>query len=216
MAGIFALREGASKVIFVDVEPRLTYVKEHWPAEHASKLELVDFSTLSHGVTNKPTVVSKLKELCGGRGPDVAIECAAGEYSKGWLHWFEMMIGAETDTSEIVNEMIEGVRAFGRCGITGVYVGYTNHFNIGSLMERGVRLIGNGQAPVHKYWEDLLVLIQKGELDPLQMVSHRVRVEDLDKVYYAFEKREDGMQKVFAETKFSLPACAGSPALTRF
>jgi threonine dehydrogenase-like Zn-dependent dehydrogenase len=69
---------------------------------------------------------------------------------------------------------------------------------------------------VHKYWEDLLVLIQKGELDPLQMVSHRVRVEDLDKVYYAFEKREDGMQKVFAETKFSLPACAGSPALTRF
>lgn len=216
MAGVFALEEGADKVIFVDTEPRIAFVKERWPVAHAGKLELVDFKTLSFGATNKPTVVSRLKELCGGRGPDVAIECAAGEYAKGWMHLFEMMAGAETDTSEILNEMIESVRNFGRVGVTGVYVGYTNHFNIGSLMERGVRLIGNGQAPVHKYWEHLLEKIRQDKLDPLQMVSHRVRVEDLDKVYYKFEKREDGMQKVFVETKFSLPPCKGSPALTRY
>ncbi|KAI1176095.1 GroES-like protein [Nemania sp. FL0916] len=216
MAGLFTIKAGAAKIIFIDTEPRLSFVKERWPKEHASKLELVDFKKLSFGVTNKETVVSKLKELCGGRGPDAAIECAAGEYAKGWVHWLEMMLGAETDTSEILNEMIESVRSFGRCGITGIYVGYTNHLNIGSLMERGVRLIGNGQAPVHKYWEDLLQQIQKGDLDPLQMLSHRVHMEDLDKVYYAFEKREDGMQKVFVETKFSLPACADSPPLTRY
>ncbi|KAK5629174.1 hypothetical protein RRF57_004889 [Xylaria bambusicola] len=217
MAGVFALDAGATKIILIDTEPRLSFVKKRWPAKHADKLVLVDYKKLSFGVTNKATVVSKLKELCcGGRGPDVAIECAAGEYAKGWMHWLEMAVGAETDTSEIVNEMMEGVRNFGRCGITGVYVGYTNHFNIGTLMERGIRLIGNGQAPVQKYWEDLLQQIQKGDLDPLQMVSHRVRVEDLDKVYYKFEKREDGMQKVFVQTKFSAPACAGSPALTKY
>jgi threonine dehydrogenase-like Zn-dependent dehydrogenase len=83
-------------------------------------------------------------------------------------------------------------------------------------MERGVRLIGNGQAPVHKYWKELLEMIQKGTLDPMQMVSHRVRLEDLDKVYYAFEKREDSMQKVFVETKFSFPAAKDSPALTTY
>ena len=92
----------------------------------------------------------------------------------------------------------------------------TNHFNVGSLMERGIRLIGNGQAPVHKYWERLLEQIKTGELDPLQMVSHRVRVEDLDKVYQKFDKREDDMQKVFVETRFSAPACKGSPPLTRY
>lgn len=81
-------------------------------------------------------------------------------------------------------------------------------------MQRGVRLIGNGQAPVHKYWEDLLEQIKSGDLDPLQMVSHRYRIEDIDKVYYLFDKREDGIQKVFVETKFSLPACEGSPKLT--
>ncbi|KAK1982991.1 alcohol dehydrogenase GroES-like domain-containing protein [Colletotrichum cereale] len=216
MAGAFALDQGASKVIFVDTEARLSYVKSRWPARHADKLELVDYSKLSFGVTDKPTVVSRLKELCGGRGPDAAIECAAGEYPKGWLHAAEIALGAETDTSEIVNEMIEGVRNFGRCGITGVYVGYTNHFNIGSLMERGVRLIGNGQAPVHLYWEDLLKRIQHGEIDVYQMLSHRIRLDDLAKVYYKFEKHEDGIQKIFVETKFSFPRAEGSPELTTY
>jgi threonine dehydrogenase-like Zn-dependent dehydrogenase len=126
ICGVFCIGEGAKKIIFVDTEPRLTFIKEHWPVPHLDKLELVDFKKLSHGVTNKATVVSTLKELCGNRGPDVALECAAGEYAKGWMHWLEMAVGAETDTSEILNEMIEGVRNFGRCGVTGVYVGYVS------------------------------------------------------------------------------------------
>lgn len=60
------------------------------------------------------------------RGPDVAIECVAGEYAKGWAHYFELLLGMETDTSEIVNEMITSVKNFGRCGITGVYIGYVS------------------------------------------------------------------------------------------
>lgn len=83
-------------------------------------------------------------------------------------------------------------------------------------MNRGIRFIGNGQAPVHKYWEQLLKYIQEGKIDPLRMVSHRVRMEDLDKIYYKFDKKEDGMQKVFVETRFSAPPCAGSPSLTTY
>lgn len=45
--------------------------------------------------------------------------------------------------------------------------GYTNAFNIGALMEKGVRLIGNGQAPVHLYWEEILNdYIIPGKFDP--------------------------------------------------
>lgn len=83
-------------------------------------------------------------------------------------------------------------------------------------MQRGIRLIGNGQAPVHKYWDELLRMIQQGTLDPLPMVSHRVRLEDLDKVYYKFEARDEGMQKIYVETKFSAPAAEGSPPLTSY
>lgn len=81
-------------------------------------------------------------------------------------------------------------------------------------MQRGVRLIGNGQAPVHKYWEHLLSKIQDGSLDPMVMVSHRVRLEDLETVYTKFNNRQDCMQKVFVETKFSGPAVG--PQLTRY
>jgi threonine dehydrogenase-like Zn-dependent dehydrogenase len=83
-------------------------------------------------------------------------------------------------------------------------------------MERGIRLIGNGQAPVHKYWESLLKMIQEKQIHPSKMVTHRVRLEDLDKVYYKFENKEDGMQKVFVETKFSFPAAEMSPPLTTY
>ncbi len=207
MCADFSFMNGAKRVIMIDQNWRLDFVKSKYP-----KVELVDFSKLS----NTKGVVNRLKEMVDGRGPDVALECVAGEYPKSIAHKLEMAAGLETDTPEILNEMIESVRNYGRVGITGVYVGYTNHFNIGSLMERGIRFIGNGQAPVHLYWHELLKKIQSGEIDPLKMVTHRVRVEDLDKVYAKFDARADGMQKVYVETKFSAPPCKGSPALTTY
>jgi len=191
----------------IDQNWRLDFIKERYP-----KIETVDFSQLG----GSKGVVTKLKEMVDGRGPDVALECVAGEYPKNWAHTIELAVGLETDTSEIINECIESVRNFGRVGVTGVYVGFTNHFNIGSLMERGIRLIGNGQAPVHLYWHDLLEKIQKNEIDPLKMVTHRVRIEDMAKVYEDFDAKNDGMQKVYVETRFSAPPCEGSPALKKY
>lgn len=83
-------------------------------------------------------------------------------------------------------------------------------------MERGIRFIGNGQAPVHKYWESLLQMIREGKTDPLAMLTHRVRIEDLETVYHKFDARADNMQKVFVETRFSAPRAEGTPKLTRY
>ncbi|GAB1218569.1 hypothetical protein ATERTT37_007828 [Aspergillus terreus] len=203
----FSFYHGAQRVILIDggnAAWRLDYVKSKAP-----KIETIDYSRLSNG----ESVTSRLKELVPG-GPDVALECAAGEYAKGWIHYFEQLLGMETDTSEILNEMITSVRPFGRVGVTGVYAAYTNHFNIGALMQTGVRLIGNGQAPVQKYWAELMELIRKGEINPLDMVTHRLRLEDMDKVYALFDRRDEGVQKVFVQTQYSAPPCVGAPALT--
>jgi len=207
MCAEMSFTNGAKRVILIDGGSgawRLDFVKSKLP-----KVETLDYSTLPRGTT----VTSKLKEMEHG-GPDVALECVAGEYAKGWAHYFEMLVGAETDTSEIINEMITSVKNYGRCGITGVYVGFTNHFNIGSLMERGIRLIGNGQAPVHLYWEKLLEMIKKGETDPGIMLTHRVDVSEMDEVYKVFEARKMGMQKIFVQTRFSDPPAEGTPELT--
>jgi len=209
MCAEFSLINGASRVIMVDANWRLDYVKAKYP-----NIETLDYSSLPKG----ESVTTALKKMAGPDGPDVALECAAGEYAKGWAHYFELLLGFETDTSELINEMITSVKNFGRCGVTGVYAGYTNHFNVGSLMERGIRLIGNGQAPVHLYWEKLLKMIQDGKIKPENMLSHRVAMEELDTVYYKFNERSesDGLQKVFVQTKFSGPVAPGTPALTTY
>lgn len=82
-------------------------------------------------------------------GLNVALECVAGEYPKTWSQKSKLATGVVTDSSDILNEMITSVKSFGRCGVTGVYVGTCDGFNIGSIMERGIRFFGNGQAPVH-------------------------------------------------------------------
>lgn len=117
MAAEFSLMNGAKRVIMIDSNWRLDYMREKYP-----HVETIDFGKLRKG----ESVTNKLKEMCDQRGPDVSIECAAGEYAKGWKHYFEMLLSLETDTSEIVNEMITSTRNFGRCGITGVYVGFVS------------------------------------------------------------------------------------------
>ena len=222
----FSFYHGASRVILIDGGDavwRLDFVKSKTP-----RVETLDFTKLPKG----ESVTSQLKKMVHN-GPDVALDCTAGEYAKGWAHYFETLLGMETDTSEMLNEMITALRPFGRIGVTGIYAGYvskfppglvlkdllivyyqTNHFNIGAIMQTGIRLIGNGQAPVHKYWEHLLDLVRRKEIDPLKMVIHRVKLEDIEKLYSQFEKRENGIQKVFIQTKFSSAPYPGTPELT--
>jgi threonine dehydrogenase-like Zn-dependent dehydrogenase len=119
MAAEMSFTNGAKRVIVIDggdAAWRLDFVKSKLP-----KVETIDYTKLEKG----ESVTSTLKKMEHG-GPDVALECVAGEYAKGWAHYFEMMLGMETDTSEILNEMITSVKNFGRCGITGVYVGYVS------------------------------------------------------------------------------------------
>jgi threonine dehydrogenase-like Zn-dependent dehydrogenase len=122
MAAEFSFVNGANRVVLIDGGAgawRLNFVKKRAP-----KLEAIDFTNLPKG----ETVTSTLKKMFDNRGPDVAIECAAGEYAQSWQHYFETLLGMETDTSELVNEMITSVRAYGRCGITGVYAGFVRGF----------------------------------------------------------------------------------------
>jgi threonine dehydrogenase-like Zn-dependent dehydrogenase len=116
MAADFSLINGASRVIMIDNNWRLDYVKSKYP-----NIDTLDYTKLPRG----ESVTSKLMEMVP-RGPDVALECVAGEYAKGWAHYFEMLLGLETDSSEIINEMITSVKNFGRCGITGVYAGFVS------------------------------------------------------------------------------------------
>lgn len=199
----FAKLKGAKRIIGIDrVSERLAF------AEKESGVEPLDFS-------KHTDVVKRLQEICPG-GLDVALDCGTFHQPKSLLHKVEKTLMLETDVPEIINEMIMSVKKGGRCGLIAAYAGYANHVNIGALMEKGVRLIGNGQAPVHKWWKEILEeYIMTGKFDPTFMISHRVPIEDFPKLYKAFDKRESGVMKVFVETKFSNPPAPGCPKTSR-
>ena len=66
------------------------------------------------------------------------------------------------------------------------------------------------------YWGEILNdYIIPGKFNPTFMITHRVPLEDMAKLYHAFDKRELGVIKVFVGTKASSPPMAGLLKTTR-
>ncbi|TFY81351.1 hypothetical protein EWM64_g2662 [Hericium alpestre] len=199
----WAKLKGASRVIGIDKYPdRLEF------AQKKSGVEPINFKEYKD-------VPKRIHELVSG-GVDVSLDCGTFHEPKTWLHKIQKGLMLETDTPETVNEMLLATRKRGRCGIVAVYAGFVNGFNLGALMEKGIAFIGNGQAPTKLYWDELLNdYIIPGKFDPTFMISHRVPLDDMAKLYEAFDKRDSGVLKVFVETKFSSPSSPGCPTISR-
>jgi len=203
-AAKWATLKGASRVIGIDAVPeRLALAKDKVGIETINLSEHKD-------------VTKRVYELVP-EGLDVAIDCTSGfREPKSWTHKIQRTLMMETDSPEILNQMLICVRKMGRCGVIGDYAGMANGVNLGALMMKGIRLIGNGQCPVQRYWEEILEdYIMTGKFDPTMIVTHRVPLEDMTKLYQAFDKRQSGVEKVFVETQFSSPPAPGCPQTTR-
>ncbi|KAG7091796.1 hypothetical protein E1B28_008199 [Marasmius oreades] len=160
-AARWALLKGASRVIGIDAVPsRLAF------AQKKTGIEVINFKEFSD-------VPKRIYELVP-RGLDVALDCGTFHEPKTLLHKAQKTFMLETDVPETINEMIVSVRKMGSCGIIAAYSGFANGVNVGALMEKGVRLIGNGQAPVHKYWEEILNdYVKTKKFDPALYVPLR-------------------------------------------
>ncbi|KAF9923912.1 hypothetical protein FBU30_006051 [Linnemannia zychae] len=191
----------ASRIIAIDNVPeRLQMAKVRWGAETINFDEYKDVSV-------------RVNELVQG-GLDRSIDCAGFRYSKSMVHRIERAVGLESDTSETINEMIRSTKKFGTIALIADYAAYTNHLLIGGIMEKGLRLIGCGQAPIQRYWHACLRYILEEKFDPTAILTHRFRLEDTPEVYKNFDTKKSGLMKVFLETKFSNPEAPGTPALT--
>jgi len=189
---------GARLIIVIDNVPdRLNIVK--------SKIRNVE--TLNF---DEVDVKKAIETLCPG-GTDVGIEAAGFRYAKSKLHKIERMLGLETDTSEIVNEVIACVRKFGRMVLIADYTGPTNHFNIGAMMEKHL-FVSGGQATVQKHWNMVLDRIQDGSFDPTIVVTHYGRLSDGPELYDKFNPKLMVWSKFFC----SLEGCQRQEFLISF
>jgi len=182
-----ALLLGAERVIAIDRVPeRLRLAEEQGGAETINYEEVDD-------------VVDELKFRTGGRGPDATIDAVGAEaHGKGLAYAYDRVKQAarlETDRAYALREAIQACRKGGTVSVPGVYGGFIDKMPMGTVMNRSLT-IKTGQTHVQRYLRPLLDLIERGEIDPTFIVTHRVPLADAPEMYKTFRDKQDGCIKV--------------------
>lgn len=178
----FAWMKGAKRVIAVD---NLPYRLNH--AKKMNSVEIVNFD--DHEDTG-----SFLKEITQG-GADVVIDCVGMDGKKSALEAVEQKLKMQGGTLSAIQIGLNAVRKFGTMQLTGVYGSMYNMFPLGNLFERNIN-IKMGQAPVIHYMPMLFEKITNGEIDPTEIITHRVPLDKASEAYQIFNDHEDEVIKV--------------------
>ena len=78
-----------------------------------------------------------------------------------------------TDRPHALRQAISACRKGGTVSIPGVYGGFLDKFPLGAAFAKGLTL-KMGQTHMHKYLPGLLARIERGEIDPSFIITHRV------------------------------------------
>jgi threonine dehydrogenase-like Zn-dependent dehydrogenase len=95
----------------------------------------------------------------------------------------------------VLRQAIHCCRNFGTVSIVGVYGGFLDKIPMGSAINRGLTF-RMAQTPVQGYQEMLLQRIEKGEIDPSFVITHRASLSEGPDLYNTFRDKKDGCIKV--------------------
>ena len=189
--GLFAIASarllGAERIIAIDRIPeRLALAQEQWGAE-----------PLNYEDVDDP--FDEIKQRTGGRGPDRCIDAVGME---GHGHTVDAIydrvkqaIRVQFDRAHSLRQALHACRKGGTVSIPGVYAGLIDKVPFGTAFAKGLTL-KMGQTHVHNYTAPLLDRIQRGEIDPSVIISHRVSLEDAPEMYAIFRDKEQDCVKV--------------------
>jgi threonine dehydrogenase-like Zn-dependent dehydrogenase len=184
--GLFAAKSawllGAGRVIVIDSVPgRLKKAREDCQAE-----------TIDRRHTD---VILALDEMTAGRGPDACID-AVGMEAHGATaidHAYDRVKQAlmlESDRPAVLRETMIACRKGGTLSIPGVYGGLIDKIPFGAAFAKGLTF-KMGQTHMHKYMRPLLNRVEKGEIDPSFVITHRFQLADAPTAYRTFLEEKD-------------------------
>ncbi|MBA4062684.1 MAG: glutathione-dependent formaldehyde dehydrogenase [Isosphaera sp.] len=188
--GLFAIKSafllGAHRVIGIDyVEGRLRMARDLCGAE------VVNFE--------KVDLYGWLDDKTGGRGPDACIDAvgmeAHGTNLAAVLDRVKAFAHLATDRPQALRQAIMACRKGGTVSIPGVYGGLLDKLPMGAAFGKGLTF-KMGQTHVHKYVPKLLARIEKGEIDPSFLITHRYNLSDAAEAYHRFATQQDEYVKV--------------------
>lgn len=182
LAQKFAWLKGAKRVIAVDY---VGYRLEH--AKRTNKVEIVNFE-------DEQNIGNHLKEMTSG-GADVVIDCVG---MSGKMTPIEFLAtGMKLHGGALGGLIIasQAVRKGGTVQVTGVYGAAYNGFPMGDFFQRNIN-IRTGQAPVIHRMPHLYQLIAEGKVDPSDVVTHILPLDQAKKGYELFDTKTDDCIKV--------------------
>ncbi|MBV8476047.1 MAG: glutathione-dependent formaldehyde dehydrogenase [Acidobacteria bacterium] len=188
--GQFAIRSafllGAERVIAIDRFPYRLRMAKQAGAETINYEECDD-------------VVEALKVMTGNIGPDSCMDAVGMEaHGKGFLYLLDkakQAMRVESDRPIVLRECIQACRKGGVVSVPGVYGGFDDTIPMGAFMNKALTM-KTGQTHMMSYMQPLLERIQKEEIDPSFVISHRVPIDSAPQMYKIFRDKEDQCTKV--------------------
>lgn len=145
------------------------------------------------------SVLTALKDLTGGVGPDSCIDAVGMEAHsadlQGLYDKLKVALMMETDRPGVLRQAIMGIRKGGTLSIPGVYGGLLDKVPFGAAFGKGITM-KMGQTHMHKYMKPLLEKIEQGKIDPSKIISHRITLDQAPEMYKIWRDKKEHVTKI--------------------
>ena len=188
--GLFAIRSalmlGARRVIAIDRVPdRLRLARE-------SGAETLNFDEVRD-------VIGALHDLTAGHGPDSCMDAVGMEASgHGVVYALDktkQMLRLSMERPTVLRQAMIACKKGGTVSVPGVYASFLDKVPMGAFINKGLTMKA-GQTHVMRYLQPLLERIERGEIDPSFVISHRLSIDEAPGAYRMFRDKQDHCTKV--------------------
>jgi len=182
MAQKIAWLRGAGRVIGVD---RLPYRLEM--AKRAANSETINFE--------EDNAIERIRDMTQGRGADVCVDAVGLEANRKLKDKLANVVHMQGGSIAALELCISAVRRGGVVSVVGVYGMPYDAFPVGQIFDKGIRM-AFGQAPVQKYIDELIGILDRDEIKLHDIITHRLPLEQAPNAYKIFRDKEDNCVKV--------------------
>ena len=174
---------GAGRVIIIDhIDYRLEF------AEKYAQCEAFNFNSIGDPVVFLKTITDSL-------GADVCIDavgCEAAGNIMNTITGRKLLLQGGSTTA--LHWAINGVKKGGIVSIVGVYGPIDSLVPLGNIVNKGITIRAN-QASVKRLLPRLIDHVQSGILNPKELITHRVPLEEVAEAYHIFSSKLDNCIK---------------------
>ncbi|WP_295515121.1 zinc-dependent alcohol dehydrogenase [uncultured Pseudomonas sp.] len=175
---------GAERIFMVDHHPyRLAY------AQQTYGVIPINFDE------DDDPAATIIEQTPGKRGVDGVVDAVGFEAKGSTTETILANLKLEGSSGKALRQCIAAVRRGGSVSVPGVYAGFIHGFLFGDAFDKGLTF-KMGQTHVQRYLPELLYHIERGDLAPEAIITHRLSLEQAVDGYKIFDKKQEDCRKV--------------------